>query len=44
MKKNGNFRITLCVLASSNLVLWGDLSSNKILARIADKLPIHWDE
>jgi hypothetical protein len=29
-------------LANYNLVLWGDTSSNKILARIADKLPISW--
>lgn len=29
-------------LKSSNLVLWGDPSSNKLLARIADKLPIQW--
>lgn len=26
-------------IASSNLVLWGDPSSNKIIARIADRLP-----
>lgn len=26
-----------------NLVLWGDPSSNRLLARIADKLPIRWD-
>jgi dienelactone hydrolase len=30
-------------IASSNLVLWGDPSSNKVLARIAAKLPIGWD-
>jgi hypothetical protein len=30
-------------LAGSNLILWGDPSSNKILARIADRLPIRWD-
>jgi hypothetical protein len=30
-------------IASSNLVLWGDPSSNRILAKIADKLPISWD-
>ena len=30
-------------IASSNLVLWGDPSSNKVLARIADKLPIQWN-
>ena len=29
-------------IAASNLILWGDPSSNKILARIADKLPIQW--
>jgi hypothetical protein len=29
-------------IANSNLVLWGDPSSNKVLAKIADKLPIHW--
>jgi dienelactone hydrolase len=30
-------------IASHNLVLWGDPGSNKILARIIDKLPIGWD-
>ncbi|TMQ33000.1 MAG: hypothetical protein E6K70_15520, partial [Planctomycetota bacterium] len=30
-------------IAGCNLILWGDPSSNKILAKIADKLPIHWD-
>lgn len=30
-------------IAASNLILWGDPSSNKIIARIADKLPIRWD-
>ncbi len=30
-------------IAASNLVLWGDPSSNKVLARIADRLPIRWD-
>ncbi len=30
-------------IASSNLVLWGDPSSNKVLAKVADKLPIKWD-
>ncbi|MBV8882308.1 MAG: prolyl oligopeptidase family serine peptidase, partial [Planctomycetaceae bacterium] len=29
-------------IASSNLVLWGDPSSNKVLSKIADKLPIQW--
>ncbi len=30
-------------IANSNLVLWGDPHSNKLLARILPKLPIHWD-
>ena len=29
-------------IAASNLVLWGDPRSNRILARIADKLPVKW--
>jgi hypothetical protein len=35
--------VTDADIASSNLVLWGDPSSNKVLAKIADKLPIRWD-
>ena len=34
--------ITDADIASSNLVLWGDPQSNKVLARIADKLPVRW--
>ena len=34
--------ITDADIASSNLVLWGDPSSNAVLAKIADKLPIKW--
>ena len=30
-------------IASNNLVLWGDPRSNKLLAKIADQLPIRWD-
>lgn len=29
-------------IADRNLVLWGDPSSNKVLAKIADQLPIRW--
>ena len=29
-------------ISDSNLVLWGDPSSNKVLARIAGKLPVRW--
>jgi hypothetical protein len=29
-------------IANMNLVLWGDPQSNKVLAKIADKLPISW--
>src|SRR5665213_3080355 len=36
--------ITDTDIANSNLVLWGDPSSNKILAKIAGKLPIRWDD
>jgi hypothetical protein len=35
--------VTDADIAGSNLVLWGDPSSNKVLAKIADKLPIRWD-
>jgi hypothetical protein len=31
-------------IAAHNLVLWGDPSSNRLLAKIASKLPIRWDE
>jgi hypothetical protein len=30
-------------IAGSNLVLWGDPSSNRVLAKIAGRLPVHWD-
>ena len=35
--------ITNFDIANSNLILWGDPSSNKVLARIASKLPVKWD-
>ncbi len=35
--------VTDADIAGRNLVLWGDPSSNKILARIAGKLPVAWD-
>src|SRR5258707_24366 len=35
--------ITDADIASSNLVLWGDPSSNAILAKIIDKLPLKWN-
>jgi hypothetical protein len=34
--------ITDADIAANNLILWGDPSSNRILARIADKLPLQW--
>jgi pimeloyl-ACP methyl ester carboxylesterase len=34
--------VTEADIANHNLVLWGDSKSNKVLAKIADKLPIHW--
>jgi hypothetical protein len=30
-------------IAAHNLVLWGDPTTNQLLARIADKLPFRWD-
>ena len=30
------------LIANSNLVLWGDPSSNAVLKKIIDKLPIRW--
>ena len=35
--------ITDADLAAHNLVLWGDPASNKLLARILDRLPVRWD-
>lgn len=35
-------QITDAEIAASNLVLFGDPGSNKVLARIADKLPVRW--
>jgi hypothetical protein len=35
--------VTDADVAAHNLVLWGDPSSNKVLAKIADKLPLRWD-
>jgi len=32
--------VTDADIASSNLVLWGDAQSNKVIARIADRLPL----
>jgi hypothetical protein len=34
--------VTDADIANNNLVLWGDPSSNAIVAKIADKLPIGW--
>lgn len=30
-------------IKNANLILWGDPQSNKVLARIADKLPVKWE-
>jgi len=34
--------VTDADIASSNLILWGDPGSNRVLARIADRLPVKW--
>jgi len=36
--------ITEADIAAHNLILWGDPSSNIILAKIAGKLPVKWDK
>ena len=35
--------VTDADIAAHNLVIWGDPSSNKVLARIVGQLPIKWD-
>lgn len=40
VKNDGD--VTDADIAAHNLALWGDPGSNKILARIADRLPIRW--
>ncbi len=35
-------KVTDVQVKNSNLVLWGDPSSNAVLRRIADKLPVKW--
>ncbi len=35
--------VTEADVKEHNLVLWGDPQSNKVLAKIADKLPVRWD-
>jgi Prolyl oligopeptidase family len=34
--------VTDADIAANNLILWGDPSSNRILARIVDRLPMKW--
>ena len=34
--------VTDADIADSNLVLWGDAASNRLLARIMDRLPVRW--
>lgn len=36
-------QVTEELIQSANLVLWGDPSSNSVLAKIADQLPIQWN-
>jgi hypothetical protein len=35
--------VTAADIAGCNLILWGDPSSNRLLAKIVDQLPIHWN-
>jgi poly(3-hydroxybutyrate) depolymerase len=34
--------VTDADIAAKNLILWGDPASNRVLARIADRLPVRW--
>ena len=36
--------VTDADIASANLVLWGDPASNKVMARVADRLPVRWTD
>lgn len=36
--------VTEADIKNNNLVLWGDPSSNAVLAKIADKLPVKWTD
>ena len=38
-----DFNVSAGDIQSYNLILWGDPSSNTLLASIADKLPIKWN-
>ena len=40
----GDNEITDAEIKGGNLILWGDPSSNAILARIAPRLPIRWEK
>lgn len=42
-REKADTEITADDIAQHNLILWGDPSSNQILAQIADQLPIRWD-
>ena len=36
--------VTLADIRANNLILWGDPSSNSVLKRVADRLPIRWNQ
>ncbi len=36
--------VTDADIAAHNLILWGDPSSNSLIAKIAGKLPVQWDK
>ncbi|MES2920777.1 MAG: prolyl oligopeptidase family serine peptidase [Verrucomicrobiota bacterium] len=35
--------ISAADIANKNLILWGDPSSNSVIAKLLPKLPLHWD-
>lgn len=38
-----DYEVTDEDIASANLILWGDAQSNKVIAKIMNKLPLSWD-
>lgn len=43
-KEKNDHELTDADIANNNLILFGDPSSNTVLAKIADKLPIKWNK
>ena len=42
MRETRDYAVAFADIASSNLILWGDPGSNRLIARVLPKLPISW--